>query len=160
MGACPPPVSFTLPCPAVIAGTSVVNCTRANRSTRAGCAKRRPPMPLLIGNSRMRVASIASHGRPGCLSRSRRTLAVSCGLHGDVPLLEVQCRHCSHGEVVDFAEVIWPRERPIHTLRRALYCRLCQAEYGRKRRPALVGLRMRNAPVPTAPASVTRKATE
>ena len=116
-------------------------------------------MPLLIGNSRMRVASIASHGRPGCLAvptNPRRQLRASWRRAS----VEVQCRHCSHGEVVDFAEVIWPRERPIHTLRRALYCRLCQAEYGRKRRPALVGLRMRNAPVPTAPASVTRKATE
>jgi hypothetical protein len=35
---------------------------------------------------------------------------IANALHGDVPLLEAQCRHCSHGEVIDLAEVIWPRE--------------------------------------------------
>jgi hypothetical protein len=84
---------------------------------------------------------------------------IADALHGDVPLLEAQCRHCSHGEVVDLAEVIWPRERQIHTLQRALYCRRCQAEYGTKRRPALVGLRMRDKSGPSAPARAKRKST-
>jgi hypothetical protein len=84
---------------------------------------------------------------------------IADALHGDVPLLEAQCRHCSHGEVVDLAEVIWPRERQIHTLQRALYCRRCQAEYGTQRRPALVGLRMRDKSGPSAPASAKRKGT-
>jgi hypothetical protein len=41
-------------------------------------------------------------------------------LHGGVPLLEAQCRHCSHGEPGDLALVVWPRDRQIHTLQRAL----------------------------------------
>src|SRR6201995_3744565 len=65
---------------------------------------------------------------------------IADALHGGVPMLEVQCRHCNHGEVVDLELVVWPRTRPIHTIQRALYCRKCEATYGKKRRPALTGL--------------------
>jgi hypothetical protein len=51
--------------------------------------------------------------------------SIADALHGDVPLLEVQCRHCNHGEVIDLALVIWPRERPIRTLQKVLFCRPC-----------------------------------
>lgn len=82
--------------------------------------------------------------------------SIEAALHGGVELLEVQCRHCNHSETVDLALVVWPRERPIHTLKKALYCRRCQDVYGKKRRPDLVALRMREAPGPTAPAKAAR----
>lgn len=41
-------------------------------------------------------------------------------IHGGCPMLEVQCRHCNHAQTVDLALVIWPRERPVHTIRRVL----------------------------------------
>src|SRR5712671_1657568 len=31
-------------------------------------------------------------------------------------LLEVRCRRCGHGSLVDLTEVVWPREKPVHTL--------------------------------------------
>ena len=77
---------------------------------------------------------------------------IAQALHGGCDLLEAQCRHCNHAELVDLALVIWPRERPVHTLRRILYCAKCHNTYGRKRRPDLIGLRMRDEPGPKAPA--------
>lgn len=71
-------------------------------------------------------------------------------------MLEVQCRHCNHTELVDLALVIWPRERPIHTLKRALYCGACLKNYEKKRRPDLIGLRVRQNPNPTSPAAAMR----
>jgi hypothetical protein len=65
----------------------------------------------------------------------------------------VQCRHCSHTELVDLTLVIWPRDKPIHTLRGVMYCGPCKRERGRKCRPDLVGLRTRESPGPTAPAA-------
>jgi hypothetical protein len=71
-------------------------------------------------------------------------------------LLEVRCRHCNHAQTVDLADVIWPRERPIHTIQRALYCRKCDKGHGKKRRPDLLGLRLREEPNPTSPAAAIR----
>jgi len=58
-------------------------------------------------------------------------------------MLEVQCRHCNHTDMVDLAEVVWPRSRPVHTLRRVLFCAKCRKRSERKRRPDLIGLRAR-----------------
>jgi hypothetical protein len=58
---------------------------------------------------------------------------------------------CNHAEVVDLALVIWPRERPVHTLKRALYCGKCLQTSQTKRRPDLIGLRERVTPDPTSP---------
>jgi hypothetical protein len=57
---------------------------------------------------------------------------------------------------VDLALVIWPRERPIHTIRKALYCAKCEKGHGKKRRPDLIGLRPRNEPDPSSPAAAIR----
>ena len=81
-------------------------------------------------------------------------------LHGGYPLLEVQCRHCNHAQTVDLAEVIWPRERPVHTIRKALYCAKCEKGHGKKRRPGLIGLRLRNESDPSSPAAAIRKLDE
>ena len=81
---------------------------------------------------------------------------IAAALQGGVELLEVQCRRCNHTELVDLALVIWPRERPIHTLKRALYCAKCLKTYQTKRRPDLVGLRVRMSPDPTSPAAAIR----
>jgi hypothetical protein len=81
---------------------------------------------------------------------------IADALHGGHELLEVQCRHCNHTEVVDLALVIWPRQRPIHTLRRVLYCAKCSKRSEKKRRPALVSLRTRPSDDPSAPAARKR----
>lgn len=61
-------------------------------------------------------------------------------------LLEVKCKRCGHESLVDLALVIWPREHQVHTLERALSCQPCRRESGRKVRPDLVALRLRNPP--------------
>ena len=82
---------------------------------------------------------------------------IADAIHGGCELLEVKCRYCNHTDLVDLVLVIWPREKPIHTLKRALYCARCQRDLGKKRRPDLVGLRMREQPGPAAPARSRRK---
>lgn len=82
--------------------------------------------------------------------------SIAAAIHGGHPLLEVQCRHCNHSDVVDLALVIWPREKEVASLRQALFCRRCQATYGSKRRPDLVGLRRRDEPAPAGPAAAKR----
>lgn len=81
---------------------------------------------------------------------------IAQALHGGHELLEVQCRHCNHTELVDLALVIWPRERPVHTLRRVLYCAKCAKRSERKRRPYLIRLRVRTEPDPKSPAKAMR----
>jgi len=64
-------------------------------------------------------------------------------------LLEVRCKACRHTDRVDLEEVIWPREKPVHTLARALECRECRKAGHRKRRPDLIRLDTRPPdPVP------------
>jgi hypothetical protein len=82
---------------------------------------------------------------------------IADALHGGYELLEVQCRHCNHTQTVDLSLVIWPRERPIHTLRRVLYCAKCIKRSERKRRPDLIGLRVRKEPDPSSPAAAARR---
>jgi hypothetical protein len=40
----------------------------------------------------------------------------------------VRCRLCGHESLVDLAEVIWPREKPVHTLAKVLRRRACKDE--------------------------------
>ena len=84
------------------------------------------------------------------------SLTIADALHGGHELLEVQCRHCNHMDVVDLTLVIWPRQRPIHTLRRALYCAKCLKRSEKKRRPDLMRLRTRAAPDPSSSAAAMR----
>jgi hypothetical protein len=72
--------------------------------------------------------------------------AIAAAIHGRCELLEVKCLHCNHTALVDPAELIWPREKPVHTLRGILFCRPCRDTYGKKRRPDLVGLRSKEKP--------------
>ncbi|MGA2999620.1 hypothetical protein [Bradyrhizobium sp.] len=82
--------------------------------------------------------------------------SIADALHGGYELLEVQRHHCNHAQTVDLALVIWPRERPVHTIRRALYCAKCEKGHGKKRRPDLIGLRLGKVPDPTSPAAAMR----
>ena len=81
---------------------------------------------------------------------------IADALHGGHELLEVQCRHCNHTQLVDLALVIWPRQRPVHTLRRILYCAKCLKRSQKKRRPDVIGLRVRQQPHPASPAAAMR----
>jgi hypothetical protein len=91
-------------------------------------------------------------------SREAPSPSIADALRGGCELLEVQCRQCNHAEMVDLTEVVWPREKPVHTLRKVLYCARCKRERGQKRRPDLIGLRTRPEPDPEAPARRKRKA--
>lgn len=55
-------------------------------------------------------------------------------------LLEVQCGQCRITRHINLQDVIWPRDKPIHTLRRALYCQPCFDAARRKFRPNLIAL--------------------
>ena len=50
---------------------------------------------------------------------------------------EVRCRRCSHERLIDLTEVVWPREKPVHTLAKVLRCQACKDER-KKPQPDLV----------------------
>jgi hypothetical protein len=62
---------------------------------------------------------------------------------GGCELLEVRCRRCSHESLIDLTEVVWPREKPVHTLANVLRCQACKDER-KKPQPDLVALRPRH----------------
>jgi len=70
----------------------------------------------------------------------RHAVAAGC------TLLEARCPQCRTTRYVNLTEVIWPRDKSVHTLRGVLYCEPCRAASGRKLRPDLVALCM---PAPT-----------
>ena len=63
-------------------------------------------------------------------------------VNAGVTLLEVKCGSCRISRIVDLAEVIWPREKPLHTLRPKLFCQPCLQATRRKIRPVLIRLDM------------------
>jgi hypothetical protein len=108
----------------------------------------------------------------GCSPRLTGWIA-SCGRHACSSVIPTSHRHrlptpfaadtnCLKSNTVtatmtvDLALAIWPRERPMHTIHRALYCAKCQKGHGKKRRPDLIGLRIRKEPDPTSPAAAMR----
>jgi len=78
---------------------------------------------------------------------------IADAIHGGVEMLEVRCRRCGH---TDLVLVIWPRDRQVHTLERALGCRPCRASGGLRTRPELVALRSRHPIEPEPPAAAAR----
>lgn len=58
-------------------------------------------------------------------------------IDGGVLHLEVRCPQCRTSRTVDLSEMIWPRDNPVHSLRRALYCQPCMTTSRRKVRPEL-----------------------
>lgn len=50
----------------------------------------------------------------------------------------VECRACRHSDRVNLTDVVWSREKEIHTLRKALICKNC-----RTKGPRLTGLETR-----------------
>ncbi|CAM5400457.1 hypothetical protein AFEL58S_02027 [Afipia felis] len=62
-------------------------------------------------------------------------VALDCGC----VLLRVECRGCGHARAVDLREVIWPRDKQVHTLERVLRCTTCASQGNRKVRPNLMG---------------------
>jgi hypothetical protein len=72
--------------------------------------------------------------------------AISAGCE----LLDVRCKRCGHESLVDLTEVIWPRDKQIHTLAGKLCCKACKEE-GKKVQPNLIGLQTRNPDPPEPP---------
>src|SRR5258706_15929568 len=65
----------------------------------------------------------AVHRRPG-----RAVAKIADAIAGGCELLEVRCRRCSHESLIDLTEVVWPREKPVHTLAKVLRCQACKDE--------------------------------
>src|SRR5258705_10308825 len=53
---------------------------------------------------------------------------IADAIAGGCELLEVRCRRCSHESLIDLTEVVWPREKPVHTLANVLRCQACKDE--------------------------------
>ena len=66
--------------------------------------------------------------------------AIQHAIDARCTLLEVQCGQCRDTRRINLRDVIWPRDKPIHTLRRALYCQPCFGVTRRKFRPNLIAL--------------------
>ena len=63
-------------------------------------------------------------------------------------LAAANCSRCAAGgaaneSLVDLTEVVWPREKPVHTLAKVLRCQACKDER-KKPQPDLVALRPRH----------------
>lgn len=69
--------------------------------------------------------------------------SIAAAIDADCIWLLVECSACGHGQRVDLTEVIWPRDKPIHTLGKVLMCARCQRDGRPKRRPNLTGLMAR-----------------
>jgi hypothetical protein len=78
--------------------------------------------------------------------------AIADALSAGYELIEVRCKRCGHEDRIDLTEVVWPREKPVHSLGRALACKPCQQNGRPKQRPDLVALLCRPEPEPSAPA--------
>jgi hypothetical protein len=59
---------------------------------------------------------------------------IADAIAGGCELLEVRCRRCSHESLIDLTEVIWPREKPAHTLAKVLHPRALR-DHGARRNP-------------------------
>lgn len=78
-------------------------------------------------------------------------------IDGNFLQLEVRCPQCRTNRMVDLTEVIWPRDKPVHTLKRALYCQPCMSASRRKVRPELLGLIMPEPPLQEPPRVAQRR---
>jgi hypothetical protein len=78
--------------------------------------------------------------------------SITDAILGGRELLEVRCKRCGHEDRVDLALVVWPREKPVHSLGKALECRPCKRDGRPKQRPDLVALVGRPQDDPAAPA--------
>ena len=68
---------------------------------------------------------------------------IADAIAGGCELLEVRRRRCSQESLIDLTHVVWPREKPVHTLAKVLRCRACKDER-KKLQPDLVALRPRH----------------
>jgi hypothetical protein len=64
--------------------------------------------------------------------------------------LEVECRACRHRDRVNLRDLVWPKDKPVHTLANVLFCRPCRESSGATRRPNLVALFLPSEPLPPA----------
>ena len=46
--------------------------------------------------------------------------SIADAIHGDRELLEVRCKRCGQEDRLDLTLVVWPREKPVHSLGKAL----------------------------------------
>jgi hypothetical protein len=79
---------------------------------------------------------------------------IAAAIQAGFTLLEVKCPACRHAERVPLPDLVWDRERPIHSLADVLFCRPCRVESGATRRPNLICLCVpgTNTEPPRAPA--------
>ncbi|GGI31748.1 hypothetical protein [Bradyrhizobium guangdongense] len=65
---------------------------------------------------------------------------IAAAIQAGFKLLEVKCKVCRHFERVPLPDLVWPREKPIHTLAKVLFCQECRVGSGATRRPNLICL--------------------
>lgn len=65
---------------------------------------------------------------------------IAAAIQAGFTLLEVKCASCRHFERVSLPDLVWPREKPIHSLARVLFCQPCRVGSGATRRPSLICL--------------------
>lgn len=84
---------------------------------------------------------------------------IAAAIQAGFTLLEVKCLACRHGERVPLPDLVWSRERPIHSLADVLFCRPCRVESGATRRPTLICLCVPNTGTepPSRPAKRARR---
>jgi hypothetical protein len=71
--------------------------------------------------------------------------SIADAIAGGCELLEVRCRRCSHESLIDLTEVVWPREKPVHTLANVLRCQACKDERKKPQSVAATTSRRRSA---------------
>jgi hypothetical protein len=82
--------------------------------------------------------------------------SIAQALNAGRDLLEVRCRRCNHGDYIALADLVLPRERPVHTLAKVLACQPCSRNGRPKQRPDLVALIEQPANDPAGPAKAAR----
>jgi hypothetical protein len=103
-----------------------LNASIAARFRRAESAR----CPRASSSFRCQAAT-AGIMSASCAWRNRRIAGgwPRCeAIAGGRELLEVRCRRCGHESLVDLTEVVWPRDKPVHTLAKVPRCRACKDE--------------------------------
>src|SRR4029077_3454492 len=93
-----------------------------------------------------KVEEVAFHewnGRQFYSGPAEPSPRIADAIAGGCELLEVRCRRCSHESLTDLTEVVWPREKPVHTLAKVLR-RQSSKDERKKPQPDLVALRPRH----------------
>src|SRR5260370_36880644 len=100
-------------------------------------------LPAKVEEAYRAAHALACHVRQFIGGPAEPSPRIADAIAGGCELLEVRCRRCSHESLIDLTDVVWPREKPVHTLAKGLRCQACKDER-KKPQPDLVALRPRH----------------